>query len=240
MTGDVIAGREEKGTGGVMSTSIVHHMFRLWNYAATNELGVRIQGPLLSFPFGVHYRIVTINHPGDCGRPCLGLRANPIDPAHTYPGALDLPTDSRERVFDKYLECESRQLGQKPAWHGQKDIPTEVRTYVDGPQRAPGLEWESVWAQYWFNQHHHLQPREPLRWHPRHWDIGARPFKKLKIKDCTQRPYFGLHPEIVELFLDLTSRVKGSYVHDGLFHPSTPDGLVKLRHLADTVTGFRP
>ena len=108
MTGGGIAGREEKGTGGEMSTSIVHHMFQLWNYAATNELGARIQGPLLSFPFGVHYRIVTINHPSDCGRPCLGLRANPIDPAHTYPGALDLPTDSRERVFDKYLECESR------------------------------------------------------------------------------------------------------------------------------------
>jgi hypothetical protein len=76
--------------------------------------------------------------------------------------------------------------------------------------------------------------------HPRHWDIGARPFKKLKIKDCTNRPYFGLHPEIVELFLDLTRRVKGSYVHDGLFHPTTPDGLVKLRHSADTVMGFRP
>ena len=223
-----------------MSTSIVHHMFRLWNYAATNELGVRIQGPLLSFPFGVHYRIVTINQPGDCGRPCLGLRANPIDSAHTYPGVLDLPTDPRERVFDKYLECESRQLGQKPAWHGQKDIPTEVRTYVDGPQRAPGLEWESVWAQYWFNQHHHLKPREILRWHPRTWPSGARPFKKLVIKDCTDRPYFGLHPKIVELFLDLTGRVKHLLEHDGLFHPSTPLELDQLIRDADRVTGFRP
>jgi len=240
MTFTEIAVLEAKDTGGGMSNSIPQHMFRLWNLAVANELDVRIQGPLLSLPFGVHYRIVTINHPADCGWSCLGLPANPIDPLHVYPGVLDLPTNPLERVFEKYLHCESRQLGQKPAWHGQHDVPTEVRTYVDGPQRAPGLEWESVWAQYWFNQHHHLQPRDPLRWHPRHWDIGARPFKKLKIKDCTDRPYFGLHPEIVELFLDLTRRVKGSYVHDGLFHPTTPDGLVKLRHSADTVMGFRP
>jgi len=72
MTVGGIAGREEKGTGGVMSTSTVHHLFRLWNLAAAEELDVRIQGPLLSFPFGVHYRIVTINHPGDCGRPSAG------------------------------------------------------------------------------------------------------------------------------------------------------------------------
>lgn len=223
-----------------MITSTIKHMFRLWNLAAAEELDVRIQGPLLSFPFGVHYRIVYIDQPGDCGRPCLGHQSNPINPAHAYPGPLDLPTDPRERVYDKYLECELRQLGQKPAWHGQKDIPTEVMTFVEGPQKAPGLEWESVWAQYWFNQHHHLQPRKPLRWHPRHWEIGARPFKKLRIKDCTDRPYFGLHPEIVALFLDLTARVKGSYVHDGLFHPSLPHEINELCRRADTVTGFRP
>ena len=165
-----------------MSTSTVHHLFRLWNLAAAEELDIRIQGPLLSFPFGVHYRIVYIDQPYDCGLPCRGNPPKPIDPAHAYPGPLDLPTDPRERVYDKYLQCESRQLGLKPAWHGHKDIPTEVKTFMNSPHRAPGLAWESIWAQYWFNQHHHLQSREPLRWHPRHWDIGARPFKKLKIK----------------------------------------------------------
>jgi hypothetical protein len=240
MTGSEIAGREEKGTGGEMSNSTVHHLFRLWNLAAAEELDIRIQGPLLSFPFGVHYRIVYIDQPYDCGLPCRGNPAKPIDPAHTYPGPLDLPTNPRERVYDKYLQCESRQLGQKPAWHGHKDIPTEIKTFMNSPQSAPGLAWESVWAQYWFNQHHHLRPREVLRWHPRTWPSGARPFKKLKIKDCTDRPYFGLHPDIVALILDLTGRVKGLLEHDGLFHPSTPFELNQLIRQADTVTPFRP
>ena len=124
-----------------MSASTVHHLFRLWNLAAANELGIRIQGPLLSLPFGVHYRIVYIDQPYDCGLPCRGNPPKPIDPAHTYPGPLDLPTDPRERVYDKYLQCESRQLGQKPAWHGQKDIPTEIKTFMNSPHRAPGLAW---------------------------------------------------------------------------------------------------
>lgn len=240
MTGGGIAGLGEKSTGGDMSTSTVHDLFHLWNQSVAAELDVRIQGPLLSFPFGVHYRIVYLDHPGDCGIPCRGLPGNPIDPAHVYPGCLDLPTNPRDRIFDKYLECEYRQLGKKPAWIRQQDIPTEINTYVQSPRTAPGLRWETVWAQYWFNQHHHLQPRELYRWHPRTWPAGARPFKKLRVKDCTNRPYFGLHPEIVELFLGLTGRIKGDLVHDGLFHPSTPAELSELCRRADTEQAFRP
>ena len=79
-----------------------------------------------------------------------------------------------------------------------------------------------------------------LRWHPRTWPSGARPFKKLKIKDCTDRPYFGLHPDIVALILDLTGRVKGLLEHDGLFHPETSFELDQLIRQADRVTPFRP
>ena len=240
MTGGGIARRGEKGTGGEMSASFVHQLFRLWNRAAATELDVRIQGPLLSFPFGIHYRIVYIDWAGSCGLPCRGWPANPIDPAHTYPGPLDLPTNPKEQVLDKYLECEYKQLGRKPAWVHDRDNATEVNTYSRCPSAAPGLEWESVWAQYWFNQHHHLQPRPVLRWHPRDWPQDAKPFKKLRLKDCTDRPYFGLHPEIAALFLDLTARVKGTLVHDGLFHPSTPLELQELCRRANTVTGFKP
>ena len=129
-----------------MSASFVHQLFRLWNLAAATELEVRIQGPLLSFPFGIHYRIVYIDQPYDCGLPCRGNPPKPINPAYTYPGPLDLPTDPRERVYDKYLQCEYRQFGRKPAWVHDRDNATEVNTYSRCPSAAPGREWESIWA----------------------------------------------------------------------------------------------
>jgi hypothetical protein len=212
-------------------------LFQLWKYAVRKELAIDVQGSVMSFPFGVRYRIDSLDRLEGCRRPCRGLGQGPDDPAHRYPCSLDVhPADTN--VLKKYLRCEYKQLGKKPAWHGQRDIPTEVVSYDLDHTSAPGLERDTLWAQYWFNQHHHQVPRPILRWHPKVWPHGAIPFKRLYILDCTGRPYFGLHPDIVKLLLDFTGRIKESEVHDGLLHPSSPGELTRLMHLADTVQGF--
>ena len=214
-------------------------LFRLWNYALRKELDIDVQGSVMSFPFGVRYRIDSLDRPEGCRRTCRGLGLGQDDSTFRYPCSLNTHPPGAN-VLKKYLRCEYKQMGMKPAWHGQHDVPTEVRTYDLDHTSAPGLERDTLWAQYWFNQHHHLVPRPILRWHPRLWPHGGIPFKKLHILDCTGRPYFGLHPDIVKLLLDFTDRIKESEVHDGLLHPRTPDELSLLMLQADRVQGFRP
>ncbi len=222
-----------------MLPEVSRQLFRLWNYAARKELDIDVQGSVLSFPSGVRYRIDSLDRPEGCRRPCRGLGLGPDDPAHRYPCSLDThPPEAK--VLKKYLRCEYRQLGQKPSWYVRRDDPTEVVSFDLDHRDAPGLQRDTLWAQYWFNQHHHQGPRPVLRWHPREWPYGAIPFRRLYIQDCTGRPYFGLQPDIVKLLLDFTGRIKESHIHDGLIHPSTPAELHELFRRADTVPGFRP
>jgi len=239
MTFHAIAVRDEMGTGDEMRNSILPHLFKLWNHAAENELGIRVNGPRLTLPEGTCFELIYDISTPHCELSCRGCNIRPCEPADVYACSLNRPAVPGQ-ILKKYLTCVYKQLGQKPAWHGVRDIPTEIITYDCGPSSAPGLQAESVWAQYWFNQHHHLSPRPILRWHPAWWPEDGIPFKKLKIRDCTDRPYFGLNPELVGQILDLTGRVKRLLVHDGLFHPSTPTERDVLIRRANTVTGFRP
>lgn len=222
-----------------MRNEDAHHLFRLWNHAAGNELGIKVAGANLTLPSGVCFELCFDSSKPDCGLSCRGHRYYPCDPAGIYACSLNSPAVPGQ-VLRKHLGVTYKQLGQKPAWHGIRDIPNEIKTIARGAHCAPGLQAESVWAQYWFNQHHHLEPRPILRWHPRTWPEGAIPFKKLTIKDCTDRPYFGLQPDLVGQLLDLTRRVKALVVHDGLLHPSTPTERDQLIRLADKVTPFYP
>ncbi len=36
-------------------------LFQLWNYAVRKELAIDVQGSVMSFPFGVRYRIDSLN-----------------------------------------------------------------------------------------------------------------------------------------------------------------------------------
>jgi hypothetical protein len=90
---------------------------------------------------------------------------------------------------------------------------------------AQGLRWEAVWAQYWFNRHHFLQPRlvaydsgEPWRLAYEDPDIPSNtlPYRELVISDPRKRLNFGLSDDLVQGLLALTARIKGDRIDDGL------------------------
>jgi hypothetical protein len=231
MTRGRVAGKEGKGRGVDMSEQPIEELYKKWNRAAQRELKVRIQGPLLSFPGVIHYRIMDIGGWG-CGRPCKGGLAQELPPERAYKGRLKLPTNPAEKVLPKYIGCVTKQFGKNPLWR-QVDIPTQLVTHEiwHNPQihtsYSPGLKWESVWAQYWFNRHDHLEPRPILRWNPLYWPPNLFPHRTLYIYDCLDRQNFGLPDHTVKQFLDLTASIKNGRVHDGIDHPREQLNTVK-------------
>lgn len=90
---------------------------------------------------------------------------------------------------------------------------------------AQGLRWETVWAQYWFNRHHFLQPRpvayhsgEPWRlaYEPPEIPRNALPYRELVISDPHKRLNFGLSHDLADRLIALAARIKGDRVDDGL------------------------
>jgi hypothetical protein len=96
-----------------------------------------------------------------------------------------------------------------------------------GPIVAPGLRWETVWAQYWFNRHHFLQPRPVAYGFDAPWSghivdpaipADTLPYRELYIADPKSRPNFGLTDELAGRLLALAGRIKGDRTDDGLRH----------------------
>jgi len=94
-----------------------------------------------------------------------------------------------------------------------------------GPIVAPGLRWETVWAQYWFNRHHFMQPRPVAYGFDAPWSghivdptipPDTLPYRELYIADPKSRPNFGLTDDLASRLLALAGRIKGDRTDDGL------------------------
>jgi hypothetical protein len=101
----------------------------------------------------------------------------------------------------------------------------EIVTEDWGPIVAPGLRWETIWAQYWFNRHHFLQLRPVAYGFDAPWSghivdpaipPDTLPYRELVISDPKKRLNFGLRHDLAQRLLTLTSRIKGDRVDDGL------------------------
>ena len=207
-------------------------LFEEWNQAAEAELGIRIRGPLLSVPGRTHYRILDLGA-GQVQAPNwqlsrLGYFKPPLP---EYPLGLDVLTGPSDLVLAKDLRCTIKKRGRRVGWMSPRGMRCEnVHELVTedwGPIVAPGLRWETVWAQYWFNRHHFLQPRPVAYGFDAPWSghivdpaipPDTLPYRKLYIADLQSRPNFGLTDDLAGRLLDLAARIKGDRTDDGLRH----------------------
>jgi hypothetical protein len=207
-------------------------LFEEWNQAAEAELGIRILGPLLSAPGRTHYRILDLGA-GQVQAPNwqlsrLGYFKPPLP---DYPLGLDALTGPSDLVLGKDLRCTIKKRGRRVGWMSPRGMRCEnVHELVTedwGPIVAPGLRWETVWAQYWFNRHHFLQPRLVAYGFDAPWSQhivdpaippDTLPYRELYIADPKRRPNFGLTDDLAGRLLALTARIKGDRTDDGLRH----------------------
>jgi hypothetical protein len=207
-------------------------LFEEWNQAAEAELGVRIRGPLLSAPGRTYYRILDLGA-GQVQAPNwqlsrLGYFKPPLP---DYPLGLDVLTGPADLVLGKDLRCTIKKRGRRVGWMSPRGMRCEnvheIVTEDWGPIVAPGLRWETVWAQYWFNRHHFLQPRPVAYGFDAGWSQhivdpaippDTLPYRELYIADPKHRPNFGLTDDLAGRLLDLAARIKGDRTDDGLRH----------------------
>lgn len=202
--------------------------FEEWNAAAEAELGVRIRGPMFSTPDRKHYRILDLRAGAS-----VSWRANRAGyykpPVPPYDGVATEGIGPTEFVFPKSLGCILKKRGR---WWGYMtpramycNDPHEIVTEEWDAIVAQGLRWETVWAQYWFNRHHFLQPRpvayhsgEPWRlaYEPPEIPRNALPYRELVISDPHKRLNFGLSHDLADRLIALAARIKGDRVDDGL------------------------
>jgi hypothetical protein len=207
-------------------------LFEEWNRTAEAELGIRIRGPLLSAPGRTYYRILDLGA-GQVQAPNwqlsrLGYFKPPLP---DYPLGLDVLTGPSDLVLGKDLRCTIKKRGRRVGWMSPRGMRCEnvheVVTEDWGPIVAPGLRWETVWAQYWFNRHHFLQPRPVAYGFDAPWSghivdpaipPDTSPYRELYIADPQSRPNFGLTDDLAGRLLDLAARIKGDRTDDGLRH----------------------
>jgi hypothetical protein len=205
-------------------------LFEEWNQAAEAELGVRIRGPLLSAPGRTHYRILDLGA-GQVQAPNwqlsrLGYFKPPLP---DYPLGLDVLTGPSDLVLAKDLRCTIKKRGRRVGWMSPRGMRCEnvheIVTEDWGSIVAPGLRWETVWAQYWFNRHHFLQPRPVAYGFDAPWSghivdpaipPDTSPYRELYIADPKSRPNFGLTDDLAGRLLALAARIKGDRTDDGL------------------------
>lgn len=205
-------------------------LFEEWNGAAEAELGVRIRGPLLSVPGRTHYRILDLGA-GQEERPWMGRLGYRKPPLPAYPLGWEALTGPADLVLVKELRCFIKKRGKLTGWMSPRGMSCpdvhQVVTEQWGPIVAPGLRWETVWAQYWFNRHHFLQPRPVAYGFDAPWSRhvvdpaippDTLPYRELYIADPKRRPNFGLTDDLAGRFLALTARIKGDRIDDGLRH----------------------
>jgi len=229
-----------------MSHDPSYDVFVRWNEAAKAELGVRVQGPLLSVPGGTHHRLEGLGSLHSCSLPPGFLDNFHPHPIPDFAGKIELPTDPCDQVLTRQLLCIRKKRGRKPmassgGWRPKGFFrPHDIIEEHFGAGIAPGLRWETVWAQYWFNRHHFLIPRWVSYTRDCPWSElfdgsynppGSLPYRELYIEDREGRPNFGLIDVLAGKLLDLTARIKGDVVDDGLRHPpeSLPRDVQRIR-----------
>jgi hypothetical protein len=187
---------------------------------------------LLSAPGRTHYRILDLGA-GQVQAPNwqlsrLGYFKPPLP---DYPLGLDVLTGPADLVLGKDLRCTIKKRGRRVGWMSPRGMRCEnvheIVTEDWGPIVAPGLRWETVWAQYWFNRHHFLQPRPVAYGFDAGWSQhivdpaippDTLPYRELYIADPKHRPNFGLTDDLAGRLLDLAARIKGDRTDDGLRH----------------------
>ncbi len=207
-----------------------YDLFEEWNRAAEAELGVRIRGPLLSAPGRTHYRILGLGAGQDVP-PWMGRIGYRKAPLPNYSLSFDALTGPADLVLAKHLHCIIKKRGKRIGWMSPRGLSCpdvhEVVTEDWGPVVAPGLRWETVWAQYWLNRHHFLQPRPVAYGFDAPWSghivdpaipPDTLPYRELYIADPKGRPNFGLTDDLAGRLLALAGRIKGDRTDDGLRH----------------------
>jgi hypothetical protein len=150
-------------------------------------------------------------------------------PLPDYPLGLDALTGPADLVLAKHLHCIIKKRGRRVGWMSPRGMRCEnvheVVTEDWGPIVAPGLRWETVWAQYWFNRHHFLQPQPVAYGFDAPWSghivdpaipPDTLPYRELYIADPKDRPNFRLTDDLAGRLLALAARIKGDRTDDGL------------------------
>ena len=122
MTCGRIAGREEKGTGGEMST-IPSTPYERWRQLLREKLRVEVDGPLLTRPDGRRFQIVR----------------------YVSADVVEIPKNELRPIMRGGLGCRQLTIGM-----GRHDITSfhQSATYVPFTWTESGLEWQRIWAQY--------------------------------------------------------------------------------------------
>jgi len=228
-----------------MSHDPSYEVFVRWNEAAASELGVRIRGPLLSVPGRLHYLISDLGAGQERAPSVQSSQVGYRKPAiPDYPASFDFLQGPSDHVLTKSLGCTLKKRGRLTGWmypQGLKCLrPHDIIEEHFGAGIAPGLRWETVWAQYWFNRHHFLTPRWVSYTRDCPWSElfdgsynppGSLPYRELYIEDREGRPNFGLTDVLAGKRLELTARIKGDVIDDGLRYPpeSLPRDVQRIR-----------
>ena len=237
-----------------MSHDPSYEVFMRWNEAAAAELDVRIRGPLLSVPGRLHYLISDLGAGQERAPSVQSSQVGYRKPAiPDYPASFDFLQGPSDHVLTKSLGCTLKKRGRLTGWMYPQGLKCrdmhQIVTEDWWPIVAPGLLWETAWAQYWFNRHHHLSPRWVPYGPDSPWSeladaaynpAGSLPYRELYIHDKDKRPNFGLTDALAGKLLDLTARIKGDVIDDGLRYPpeSLPKDVQRIR--AETKERWSP
>jgi hypothetical protein len=182
MTFTEIAVLEATDTGGGMTTNPIDP-YDSWRQLLLEKLGVQVDGPLLNRPDGRRFQIV---------------RYVSADVVH-------IPENELRPILLGGLGCRRLTIGM-----GRHDITSfhQSATYVPFTWTESGLEWQRIWAQYFYSfamleRRGGLSYRERVRlnvigWHASWWST------------CRYATLGkGLHDQIVSLTWPLTHGLKG-------------------------------